>query len=77
MAGPESGLPEVFAAIPSYKKIKTENVPKHKARYHILITRANEEFQTAVQAIADDTQDESTLLRVLTDPCANLALRIE
>ena len=48
----EVDVQAVFASIPAYKKIKTENVPKHKARYHILISRANEEFQTAVQAIA-------------------------
>lgn len=43
---------KVFAAIPAYKKIKTENVPKHKARYHILVNQANQEFQAAVQAVA-------------------------
>ncbi len=43
---------KVFAAIPAYKKIKTENVPKHKARYHILVSQANQEFQAAVQAVA-------------------------
>jgi len=48
----EVDVQKVFASIPAYQKIKSENVPKHKARYHILISRANEEFQTAVQAIA-------------------------
>lgn len=43
---------KVFAAIPAYRKIQTENVPKHKARYHILVSQANQEFQAAVHAVA-------------------------
>lgn len=43
---------EVFDHLPSYRKIQEENLKKTKARYHFLITQANEEFQAAVEAVA-------------------------
>ncbi len=43
---------KVFAEIPAYRKIKQESVSKSKARYHILIAQANEDFQVAVQLVA-------------------------
>lgn len=43
---------EIFDHLPSYKKIQEENVKKTKARYHFLITQANEEFQAALEAVA-------------------------
>ena len=41
-----------FARIPSYRKIQKQNIKKTKAEYHILVAKANERFQTAVETAA-------------------------
>lgn len=41
-----------FAKIPSYQRIQKENIKKTKAEYHILVAKANQEFQLAVEAAA-------------------------
>ena len=40
---------KVFQHIPSYRKIQQENLKKTKARYHFLISQANQAFQQAVE----------------------------
>lgn len=40
---------KVFGHIPAYRKISQENLKKTKARYHFLISQANEAFQQAVE----------------------------
>lgn len=43
---------QVFKEIPAYQKVKKENLSRTKARYHILVNQANEEFLAAVKAVA-------------------------
>lgn len=43
---------KVFERIPAYRTLVEEKVPKHRARYHILLSQANREFQQAVKNVA-------------------------